>query len=152
MVGTAVVREHFERSFGLYRDLAAGLDRNALESRLADVASNTIGGQLWCVVGARESYAAAITAGAWDGFSCSLDEPGDPAKVADALARSAAEVSRVLDAVLAPDGQGDLGGAREALVLDLLEHEAQHHGQLIRYLYGLQLPIPASWRTRYALS
>jgi len=34
---------------------------------------------------------------------------------------------------------------------NLLEHEAQHHGQLIRYLYGLRLPIPASWKSRYAL-
>ena len=37
------------------------------------------------------------------------------------------------------------------LVLDLLEHEAAHHGQLIRYLYGLDLPIPDSWKRKYAL-
>ena len=30
--------------------------------------------------------------------------------------------------------------------LDLLEHEAAHHGQLIRYLYGLDLPIPETWK------
>lgn len=33
-----------------------------------------------------------------------------------------------------------------------LEHEAAHQGQLIRYLYGLRLAIPESWRKRYALS
>jgi hypothetical protein len=37
-------------------------------------------------------------------------------------------------------------------VLDLLEHEAQHHGQLIRYLYALKLAIPDSWKARYALA
>jgi len=40
---------------------------------------------------------------------------------------------------------------RWGLALDLLEHEAAHQGQLIRYLYGLALPIPASWKRRYAL-
>jgi hypothetical protein len=28
---------------------------------------------------------------------------------------------------------------------------AAHHGQLIRDLYGLNLPIPDSWKSRYAL-
>lgn len=34
---------------------------------------------------------------------------------------------------------------------DLLEHETQHHGQLIRYIYALDIPRPPSWRERYAL-
>jgi uncharacterized damage-inducible protein DinB len=33
----------------------------------------------------------------------------------------------------------------------LLEHEVQHHGQLIRYLYGLGIERPESWKQRYAL-
>ncbi len=54
-------------------------------------------------------------------------------------------------------------------MLDLLEHEAQHHGQLIRYLYGLRLAttgqlegalrpgltqaLPGRWRsTRFTLN
>jgi len=32
-------------------------------------------------------------------------------------------------------------------VIDLLEHEVQHHGQLIRYFYANRLPFAA----RYAL-
>ena len=35
--------------------------------------------------------------------------------------------------------------------LALLEHETQHHGQLIRYLYGLGIPRPESWQRQYAL-
>ncbi|MNL45598.1 hypothetical protein D3C87_1682570 [compost metagenome] len=34
-------------------------------------------------------------------------------------------------------------------LLDLLEHEAQHHGQLARYLYGLKVGVPESWKSRY---
>jgi hypothetical protein len=97
------------------------------------------------VVGARESYARAIAAGEWSGYSCSLSEPGDPAEVAAALDRSADAVTMVLASLR------DHTAAQTGLLLDLLEHEAQHHGQLIRYLYALRLPIPASWKSRYAL-
>jgi hypothetical protein len=54
----------------------------------------------------------------------------------------------VLTALHDPGFHDDVRGR---LVLDLLEHEAAHHGQLIRYLYGLKLPIPAGWKRRYAL-
>ena len=139
------IRGSFERSFGLYRDLLGAVDATALSCRLPGVRSNTLGAQLWCVVGARESYARAIAAGEWVGFSCSLTSPGDPAEVAEALNRSQAAVTDVLASL------DTYSPAQDRLLLDLLEHEAQHHGQLIRFLYALDLPIPASWKARYAL-
>jgi hypothetical protein len=139
------VRERFERSFGMYRDLVEVIDGDALERHLGDLRSNTVGAQLWCVVGARESYSRAIEAGAWSGFSCSLDDAADPAKVRAALDRSGEAVQAALVGLDAADE------TRWGLALDLLEHEAAHQGQLIRYLYGLDLPIPASWTRRYAL-
>jgi hypothetical protein len=145
MVSSAAVQRSFERSFGLYRDLLAVLDEDRLQSSLPGLRSNTIGAQLWCVIGARESYARAIAAGEWAGFSCSLDAPGDPARVAAALGSSGSAVTQALRQL------ADITEAQERLVLDLLEHEAQHHGQLIRYLYALEVEIPASWRARYAL-
>lgn len=145
MAFEAAVRERLERSFGMYRDLLADLGEGALTSRLGDLRSNTIGAQLWCVVGARESYSRAIEARQWSGFSCSLDDTSDPTKVGDALAASADKVRSALDGMHAADD------APWGLVLDLLEHEAAHHGQLIRYIYGLGLPIPASWKRKYAL-
>ena len=145
MVSSAAVRASFDRSFGLYRDLLEVLDEDGLQSRLPGLSSNAIGAQLWCVIGARESYARAIAAGEWAGFSCSLDEPGDPAKVAAALGSSESAVLQALRHL------AEMTEAQDRLVLDLLEHEAQHQGQLIRYLYALRLEIPASWRARYAL-
>ena len=88
MAFDAAVRERFERSFEMYRDLVDSLAGGALTSRLGGLRSNTIGAQLWCVVGARESYSRAIVAGAWSGFSCSLDDTADAGRVAAALARS----------------------------------------------------------------
>jgi hypothetical protein len=141
----AAIRERLERSFAMYADLLASIGDGALTSRLGGLRSNTIGAQLWCVVGARESYGRAIEAGQWAGFSCSLDDTADPVKVEAALASSADRVRHALDGVHAADN------APWGLVLDLLEHEAAHHGQLIRYLYGLDLPIPESWKRKYAL-
>ena len=143
----AVIRERFEHSFALYDDLAAGLPEDALAATLPGLPSNTIGAQLWCVVGARESYARALEGGDWAGFSCSLSaaETKERAAVTTGLGRSARAVLAALD-LLQPDDD-----ARGRLALLLLEHEAAHQGQLIRYLYGLRLLIPASWKERYAL-
>lgn len=142
---SSAIRDSFDRSFDMYRDLLAVLDAVVLSSKLPGLRSNAVGGQLWCVIGARESYARAIAAGRWDGFSCSLLEPADPMRVGEALDRAAAAVIEVLGSL------DELGDAQARLLLDLLEHEAQHQGQLIRYLYGLRLPIPDSWKSRYAL-
>jgi hypothetical protein len=142
-----VILERLDLSFALYDELVGELDEALLEATLPGLPSNTIGAQLWCVVGARESYARAIVAGEWDGFSCSLTAAGtrDREAVTAALARSAADVRRAFDA-LAPEDDD-----RVRLALQLLEHEAAHHGQLIRYLYGLRLPVPTGWKERYAL-
>ena len=147
MAIAAVIRENFERFFALYRDLVASLDEGDMDAKLPRLRSNTIGQQLWCVIGARESYSRAIRAGAWSGFSCSLDydRTADKEAMREALQRSEKAVSKALAGF---DGEDD---ARIRLLLDLVEHEAAHHGQLIRYRYGLNLIIPESWKAKYAL-
>lgn len=140
------VKNSFDRSFKLYDDLAQSLDESTLSSKLPNLPSNTIGLQLWCVVGARESYSQAIAADKWSGFSCSLQKPHDKEDVLTALSNSRKVVLEVLVDV---DNYSEV---QNQLVMDLLEHECQHHGQLIRYIYALKLDIPESWKTRYALS
>ncbi len=142
-----IIRISFQRSIDLYDELITELPEAALTMKLPGIPSNAIGHQLWCVVGARESFARAIRAGAWSGFSCSLNsnESRQKAAVQAALSRSADTVLGVLDALESYDDN------RNRFVADLLEHEAAHQGQLIRYLYGLKLPIPARWKARYAL-
>ena len=71
-----LLKTRLERAFALTADLVEHLEEEALGADLPDLPSNRMSGQLWCVVGARESYAAAIEAGAWQGFSCSLKRPG----------------------------------------------------------------------------
>ncbi len=143
-----IIRERFLESFELYDELAREIPEGSLGMKLPGVASNTLGAQLWCVVGARESFAGAIRSGAWPGFSCSLtaDETREREAVTAALSRSAEQVLAAVDDVDPDDDD------RLRFVLRLLEHEAAHQGQLIRYLYGLQLPIPLRWKERYALA
>ena len=142
---TASIVGSFDRSFAMYKDLIGALDEAALLSDLPNLPSNTIGLQLWCVVGARESYARAIRANEWRGFACSLESVSQKTLVADALSSSSDGISNLLGSL---DTFTDV---QSRMILDLLEHEAAHHGQLIRYLFALRLPIPDSWRSRYSL-
>ena len=143
-LSTSLIRS-FERSFGLYKDLLEAIDEGVLDQKLPGLPSTTVGLQLWCVVGARESYSRAIQANEWVGFACSLETATDKAAIADALIRSESQVRAILDTL------DEYTDAQNDLVLKLLEHEASHHGQLIRYIYALELPIPDSWREKYAL-
>jgi hypothetical protein len=88
-----------------------------------------------------------MEAGKWAGFRCSLDasDVARRERVEEALENSGRELLASLNAV------DTFTDHQNQLMMDLLEHEAQHHGQLIRYLYGLRLPVPAGWKARYAL-
>lgn len=138
-----VLKARLDRSFTLSHDLVAHLDEAALGLDLPRLPSNRIAGQLWCMVGTRESYIKAITAGGWQGFSCSLKTPRVKQDVLAALEESHASLLQL-----------DFTGMIEeqlGLAFGLLEHEVQHHGQLIRYVYANGLTFPASWNRRYTV-
>jgi len=62
-VATAdVIRERVQESLALYEEFASALPEASLASILPGLPSNAIGDQLWCVVGARESFTRAIDA------------------------------------------------------------------------------------------
>ena len=138
-----ILKTKLDRSFGLTSDLVAHLDEESLGLDLPNLPSNRIAGQLWCIVGARESYSKAIEAGGWKGFSCSLTAP-----------RVKQSVLSVLEATrqrLADMNFTDLSDGQVELAFGLLEHEVQHHGQLIRFVYGNGLTFPGSWNERYTV-
>lgn len=138
-----VLKAQLDRSFALTHDLVAHLEESSLSLDLPKLPSNRIAGQLWCMIGARESYIKAITAGGWQGFSCSLQTPRMKQTVLAALEASHASLHQV--------DFTDLVGAQLDLAFALLEHEVQHHGQLIRYVYANGLTFPASWSERYTV-
>ncbi|HSK07519.1 MAG TPA: DinB family protein [Acidimicrobiia bacterium] len=136
---------HLTSATRAHRELIVSLPEADLDRKLGE-RSNTIGAQIWCVVGARESHTRAIREDAWAGFDCSLSGPDTTIKerVLEALDRSEEALIETLGDLEWTDG-------RELLLLDLLEHEIQHQGQLIRYIYALGHRFPESWATRWAL-
>jgi len=139
-----LLNKKIERAFTLTQDLAEHLDQAHLSLNLPGLPSNKIGEQLWCVVGARESYLNAIKNEKWVGFSCSLKDPASKPAVLAALTQSQQAVIQFIRSTTLNETQADL-------LLDLLEHEIQHHGQLIRYIYGNKLSFPKSWNERYTV-
>jgi hypothetical protein len=142
-----VLTDRLARAVELTDLLAADLDDGALVLHNGAAPSNTVGLQFWCVVGARESYGRAIERGEWAGFECSLRDPGVAESVRDALASAGSRVRALCASLERP-----LDPARESLVFDLLEHEVQHHGQLVRYFYANGLAFPERFADRYALT
>lgn len=138
----AVLVERLEGAMALTQDFYAQLAAAHYPVKMPHGSSNTLGEQAWCIIGARESHIRAWTKGAWDGFSCSLEDPWDKEAVLGKLKATAKEALRVLEEQPPRDTH---------LVLGLLEHEVQHHGQLIRFAYGLGLSFPASWKRRYTV-
>jgi hypothetical protein len=137
------LKENLRRAFSLTHDLVTHLEEKSLPLDLPNLPSNPISGQLWCIVGARESYLKAIEAGEWKGFSCSLITPDVKQSVLEALETSCQLLNRL--------NFENFSESQIKLAFDLLEHEIQHHGQLIRYVYGNHLTFPESWHKRYTV-
>ena len=132
--------------FELYEELVASLDDRQLRQSLP-VPSNPMGMQLWCVVGARETWARAMQTGTWGPFGCSLasfEDTQNPSLVAAALAASASAFQEA--ALASPTDE-----IHTDFKLGLLEHESQHLGQILRYLLGLGIEPPPGWKKRFAL-
>ncbi|MBX3059377.1 MAG: hypothetical protein KF770_23145 [Anaerolineae bacterium] len=137
------LKVHLERSFNLTHDLVVHLEEASLGLDLPGLPSNRIAGQLWCIVGARESYLKAIAAGGWQGFACSLTAPRVKEAVLAALATTHQSLGELDFA--------NLNNVQLDLAFALLEHEVQHHGQLIRFVYANGLTFPESWHERYTV-
>ncbi len=121
-----------------YADLGETLDDALLEASVDVPKHKTLKEHLWCVVGARESYAEAIAVGSWQGFHCSM-QSFDTTAFRKALATSASAVSAAVAQV------DDWTADRAQLLTGLAEHEVMHEGQIIRHMYALERELPESW-------
>lgn len=129
------VVQNLIKRFDSYAELI-GIDVN-LSQKLDAPKHKSLGEHLWCVVGARESYAKALRSGEWDGFNCSMTE----FLQTDFIEKLQTSAEDVKDAITQID---DWTQNRELLLLELSDHEVMHEGQIIRHLYGLGYDIPAS--------
>lgn len=139
-----LIGERVIRAFELTNDFFGLLAQQNLTLRIPNVPSNSLGAQAWCILGARESYLRALRAGAWQGFSCSLQD-----YLAKELILSKLNETTLALGELVRDTRVE--ALNLELLLDLLEHEVQHHGQLVRFTYANRLGFPASWNKRYTV-
>jgi uncharacterized damage-inducible protein DinB len=129
--------KNLESRFAAYNDIVTGCNDDALQAKLDIPKHKSLAEHLWCVVGARESYAAAIESGEWKGFSCSLQQ-FTQADFSEKLKESATVVLSAIDSV------DEWTEQRNEFLLTLNEHEVMHEGQLIKHMYGLGYDIPGS--------
>ena len=124
--------------FKAYSDLSALFSEDLLNQKIDVPKHKSLAEHLWCVVGARESYAKAIEQGEWSGFACSM-QTFDPSEFRSKLDESADAVNEAVRSVTTwtPD--------RSGLLATLAEHEVMHEGQIIRHMYALEQELPDSW-------
>ena len=134
-----LILENLKTRFTAYDDLALELDDAALDARIDVPKHKSLKEHLWCVVGARESYAEAFRAGAWKGFACSMTAfSSDDFKIA--LKSSAVAVVHAANTVQ------DWTEEHDRLLATLSEHEVMHEGQIIRHVYAMNGVLPVSWK------
>ena len=96
------------------------------------------------MIGARESYLNAMKKNKWQGFNCGLTDTNNKLEILELLRTTKSNITKYLhDNPLSTDNM--------KFFLDLYEHEIQHHGQLIRYIYANKLSFPKSWNDRYTV-
>jgi len=130
--------KHLNNRFISYHDWIRGLSSEDLKAKLPVKKNKSLGEHFWCLIGARESYTRALQAGVWVGFDCSLESIESPEKIQAKLESSAQTFHQVLAAV------DDWSEARQEILLQLLEHETMHEGQMIRQMLALELKLPKS--------
>ena len=94
-----IIIRRLQNAFDLTLDLVQAMSSDDLKLTLKGLPSNMIGEQLWCIIGARESYLKAIANGGWVGFTCSLDDPTSKDKVILCLQKSAEDSLNYLNTV-----------------------------------------------------
>ena len=139
---TELLLKRLKNAFLLTSELFESINEQNLSLKLKSLPSNTFGEQSWCIIGARESYLLALQLGKWSGFSCSLKNINNKS---DVLEKFRSTSSTILTFLI----ENINLGINEEIIFNLLEHEVQHHGQLIRYVYGNKLEFPKSWKERY---
>jgi len=124
--------------FHSYSDLSEAVDDELLSLKVDVPKHKSLAEHLWCVVGARESYAKSIEQGSWAGFTCSMKSLRSD-DFREKLKDSSLLVERAILNVK------EWSDERTELLLTLSEHEVMHEGQIIRHMYALERELPKSW-------
>ena len=128
---------NLRKRFDFYTDLVAQVDEAAINAELDIPRHRSLGMHLWCIVGSRESFAKAIAAGEMAGWRSSVKR-FERDEFSAKLVESARLLLEAIDAVR------EWTPERDQLLAQIAEHEVMHEGQIIRLMFGLEKPLPAS--------
>ncbi len=131
------VIENLRKRIGFYADLAERIDDETINAALDVPRHRTLGLHLWCIVGARESFAKAIDAGEMSGWSSSVKNFNR----AEFRSKLAASGTTLLDAIHAVR---EWTPERDRLLAEVAEHEVMHEGQIVRLMFALEKELPES--------
>lgn len=148
-----ILLKEWKQIRALTYDYLEGLTEDQLALRLPFPESQPMKYQFWCMAGAHESYLNHLRHGEWVGFACSLNGVGPltSALIKRHLRQADAEMEALLPTLdlMQPLKDGKLA---YEVVMQMIRHEMQHHGQLINLMFCHHLPIPESWQREWALS
>ena len=133
----ATIVANLRKRFDFYADLVQEIDEQTIHAELDVPRQRSLGLHLWCIVGSRESFARAIERGEMGDWACSVKK----LERDEFVAKLASSAQALLAAI---DGTQEWTPARERLLAQIAEHEVMHEGQIIRLMFGLEKPLPAS--------
>ena len=147
------IQSHWQQLRGMTNDFLEAIKESDLEKKLPFPESQSLGYQFWCMVGAQESNIPLITKGKWEGFACSLDSEDKVTKEIIVAHMQEAD-KKLLGALQKTDLLQKFSDGSTPLMnyMILVEHESHHQGQIINFIYAHNLPIPKSWKEKWALT
>lgn len=150
------LKTHWQQLRGMTYDLLDVLVPEDLTKPLPFPASQDIQYQFFCMLGTQESWLTVLRTGIMTTWDCSL--PPAPAGQTLSLSQLRKHLEQADQALYHELDQlaltEPLGNGETPLhhYMVLVEHEAHHQGQLINFIYALDLPIPKSWAEKWALT
>jgi hypothetical protein len=146
-------KESWSKLRGRTYDFLAVLRQEDLTKKLPFPESQSLYYQLDCMLGTTETIAEYIQTGSLGKWHCSLPNgvPDQPLeKITKHLHKSDEVLFNTLDKAKLLSKQQDNTSPLQKWTT-LVEHESHHHGQLINFIYALNLPIPKSWEKIWEL-
>ncbi|HJT58252.1 MAG TPA: hypothetical protein VJ761_17240 [Ktedonobacteraceae bacterium] len=139
-------------------DLLDVLKQEDVEKKLPFPTSQSLYYQLECMIGTTETLAEAIKTGQPQQWHCSLWSFPSHASSRVPLATIREHFQRSDEFFLATLAEAEVLTKQEDHTSPLqkywalVQHESHHQGQLINFLYALDLPIPQSWADLWKLT
>ena len=136
-----------KKVFKMNNEFLTTIKEDDLKLRLVGMRSDSIASQITCIIGCRDSYSKCLPKD--EQFRWSPDFPHADRYNLSKLSRYLVEIGEKVISEL--ESINELSDNQQELVLDLLSHEYQHQGQIIRYFYANGLKMPGAVKSEWHL-